>query len=331
MKIVLTILSLTIFLSCMPNVRPDYNWEQYKNCEIISEAIVPEGIDQAWLAIKKAGEQFGVKQVIEDKKSGLITYTINDGRWENVSLHFNILAIPKSSTKTKLYLRGFFYSKRFRALNDIKIFPSDGVFEERYLNAIYEQLPKSDNYKHKALQIVSLDQDSINVKDVRKNENDRYRIGILPWNIGYESGKENVISKIATYVTNSEDFEIIASYYDLPLKRKNNVKMIKNIGEDDIWIRSSIMGDKLPNIGQVCRIGKEIDADTIMVASFKSGLRWQNAFKNLRIYLIDVKSGKQCVFHSREGLSVAELNQNIFEILDNVFSDYRHLRRDVAY
>lgn len=168
-------------------------------------------------------------------------------------------------------------------------------------------------------------------KDTHNDKHGKYQIAILPWNIGYENEKENVIGKIATYINNSEDFEIIASYYDLPRNGQNNVKMIKNIRKDDIWIRNSIMGDKLPITEQVCKIGKELDADAIMVASFRTGLKWQNAFKNLRIYLIDVRSGKQCVFYSGEGLSITNFNQRIFEILDDVFNDYRDLKRDVAY
>jgi hypothetical protein len=81
----------------------------------------------------------------------------------------------------------------------------------------------------------------------------------------------------------------------------------------------------------VCKIGKELGADAIMVAAFRTESNSYNLFKYLSIYLIDVTSGKQCVFNNREKINDFNFNQKIFEILDNVFNDYRDLRRDVAY
>ena len=136
----MTIFSILVLTSCAPKIRVDFNWEEYKNCEIKSETIIPKDIEETWFAIKKAGEELNIDIVLEDKESGLISYVKDDDRWDNVTLQLNILVLPKSSSETKLFMRGFLYSNRFRAMQIINIFPSDGIFEEEYLNTVYSQL-----------------------------------------------------------------------------------------------------------------------------------------------------------------------------------------------
>ncbi len=49
-----------------------------------------------------------------------------------------------------------------------------------------------------------------------------YKLAILPWDIGYEKKTKNFVSKIADYIEKSNDFEIIASYYDIIRNDQNH-------------------------------------------------------------------------------------------------------------
>ncbi|GEM_PF-1561077 len=170
-----------------------------------------------------------------------------------------------------------------------------------------------------------------NPKGTQIDRHDKYKIAFLPWDTGSGTQTKNLIIKVADYIKKSDDLEIIASCYDLSLIDPRDVEKIGSIERSKIWKKHSIFEVKKPDIEQVCKIGEKLDADVIMVVSFSTESNSYNLFKYLRIYLIDVTSGKQCVFNNRERLNDFNFNQRIFEILENVFNDYRDLRRDVAY
>lgn len=188
------------------------------------------------------------------------------------------------------------------------------------ITELYKQEPKSFGPN-----------DTINLtttpKGTQSDKHDMYQIAILPWNIGYENQTENFVEKIVDYIQKSNDLKIIASYYDILHNDHNIVKNIDNIDKNDIWIGESILGDKKPNVEQICKIGQELDADAIMVAAFKTESR---TFKFLRIYLIDVASGEQCVFNNKKTINEYRFDSMIVEIIDNIFDDYRNIKNDVA-
>ena len=175
--------------------------------------------------------------------------------------------------------------------------------------------------------------DTINLtttpKGTQSNKYDMYQIAILPWYIVYGPQKENLLGRIADYIKKSDDLDILASCYDLSASGFNNVKIIRNIDEKDVWIKKSFFDDTKPDIKKVRNIGNTLGADAIMVAAFNST---STGFKYLRLYLVDVTSGKLCAFNHMDGIRVyhGDFHGVISNILDNIFDDYRNTKRDVA-
>lgn len=139
-RILLIALLITLLSSCGPKLRVDFNWEQYKDYDIKDNVTLSAGLDETWAALIKSGEDLNMNIHVKDKSSRLLTFSKKDEEYDNIFLLLTVFASPRSMSETDLSLRVIIYSNRFRAMQDINVFPSDGKLESDYLNIVRSNL-----------------------------------------------------------------------------------------------------------------------------------------------------------------------------------------------
>jgi hypothetical protein len=109
------------------------------------------------------------------------------------------------------------------------------------------------------------------------------------------------------------------SYYDL-----GNQFNAKNIKDDplteaivnDIWIKKSTFSKSKVNLDLICRLGRQLQVDAVLIYSIYIAPMKQNA----DIILIDIKTKK--AYFKTEGIYVRTLSSDIKDLAENFFINY---------
>jgi hypothetical protein len=109
------------------------------------------------------------------------------------------------------------------------------------------------------------------------------------------------------------------SYYDLG--NQFNAKNIKDnpLTEaivNDIWIKKSTFSKSKVNLDVICRLGRQLQVDAVLIYSIYIDHMKQNA----DIILIDIKTKK--AYSKTEGIEVRMLSSDIKDLTENFFIDY---------
>ena len=123
----------------------------------------------------------------------------------------------------------------------------------------------------------------------------KIKLAVFPWKFietypsyGY---KERYINMMGRMLANMEEVIVTYSYYNLGKEFQNSSNAANIMNEESaklLWHRNQPLADKEPNLDAVCRLGKQIGVDAVLMCSIKiigSGhLR--------KIFLIDVDQKK---------------------------------------
>ena len=278
-----------------------------------------------------------VEQVLKYVRIGVIRDTNQQQvPWESSSLTGNFYFAPALADKTTGYnseTLGSPKSQESLYWEFIKDSDDPALFK-----AYVEKYPDSVFFEDAQIQLSKL-QRSQNEAIVEINSNPKvvddrnftgYRIAILPWDVRFPTHLTTVMGKIATYVKESNDFRIATSYYDLEFSGLYGIERPKNIKGDLLWRKDSFFEDIKPDIEQVRQVGRKLGVDVAILGVFDSA---GNNISNLRMYLIDIISGKQFVFKNVGKMDVYQGNfhANFSTTLSNLFNDYRELKNDTIY
>lgn len=133
-----------------------------------------------------------------------------------------------------------------------------------------------------------------------KKTGDRIKLAVLPWNLeGFAKDcKYIAINALNQAIIDNQRFVPLFSYYDLgnKLKTKNiSDDLLREDVIDDLWFRRSAFSEVEPNIDLICRVGRELQVDVVLmydlfVSSF-SEVFWQSHGHHfMRVFLINLKT-----------------------------------------
>ncbi len=154
-------------------------------------------------------------------------------------------------------------------------------------------------------------------------------IAVFPWRFDLRPHSAMYANPIITKIQTVDglrqvlsEYKLVVpkfSYYDLG--NQFNAKNIKDnpLTEaivNDIWIKKSTDSRSKVNLDLICRLGRQLQVDAVLIYSIYIEPRKQNA----DIILIDIKAKK--VFSKTGEIYVRTLSSDIKDLTENFFTDY---------
>jgi hypothetical protein len=162
-----------------------------------------------------------------------------------------------------------------------------------------------------------------------RDAGNRIEIAVFPWRFRLWAHSAMYANPISTETQSVDglsqvlsEYKLVVpkfSYYDLG--NQFNAKNIKDnpLTEaivNDIWIEKSTVSKSKVNLDLICRLGRQLQVDAVLIYSIYIAPMKQTA----DIILIDIKTKK--AYSKTEGIYVRTLSPNIKDLTENFFIDY---------
>ena len=150
-------------------------------------------------------------------------------------------------------------------------------------------------------------------------------IAVFPWRLNMMAFSSYANKKSATAWSIDglsrvlNEYKLVVpkfSYYDLGNAKNIKGNPLTEAIVNDIWIEKSLFSEKKVNLDLICRLGRQLQVDAVLIYSIYIDTRKQTA----DIILIDIKTKK--AYSRTEGIYVNTLSSDIKNLTEDFFIDY---------
>ena len=166
------------------------------------------------------------------------------------------------------------------------------------------QPPKVQTPESEKPQIASVPKKAPVYKDTKPSSEPPYRLAILPWMLQDKASFYQVptLDRIIYDIEKFDSLNLDSSFYKVSKKSIKKPIVVKTIDKsvidsstiDNLWLKGSSYRKDEPNVELVRQIGRELNADTVLMLYMDVGvvLHGNDSAKKIIIYLIDVHTGQ---------------------------------------
>jgi adenylate cyclase len=192
-----------------------------------------------------------------------------------------------------------------------------------------KDIEKKKDEKKTALHLPQEKEDEEVVKTAQPPEelksDNTIEIAVFPWRFNimayssYANKKSATAESIDGLSQVLNEYKLVVpkfSYYDLGNAKNIKGNPLTEAIVNDVWIKKGIFSKSKVNLDLICRLGRQLQVDAVLIYSIYLDTMKQTA----DIILIDIKTKK--AYSKMEGVYVKTLSSDIKELTENSFIDY---------